>query len=929
MVAFMASAFNTLLAGTDDVVPGTIMVKFRENMDLAASSKETGIKSIDQKLIDIGIIGIQKSFPHLRNPNSELHQVYTISYAEDMTPQEVLDRISSDHSIDYAEPKYIQELFEVPDDPLYSASRTYMAYINLPEAWEIAKGGAGNIVIALIDDGVDMDHGDLVDNLWVNPGEIPGNGIDDDQNGYIDDLHGWNFANNTNNPNGISGSPGYTGHGTRVSSLFATTNNNTMLSGASWNCELMVLNAAYLNVGGAIQWGYESMIYAAENGASIISNSWGRRGGYSQLEAEITAYVQSLGVIIFGASGNVNLNADFNPSYPGGYDDVLSVGSTGASNDIRSGFSCYGTSVDIFAPGENVKTFSDNGNVNAQTGSGTSYATPLAASVAALIWTANPDWTAAMVREQLRTTSIPIDAANPTYSGKLGHGRIDALAALTQEPGPSVRVSDYSILNSMGSSDILAGDTLTISVELTNYLAPVSGLNLNFSATHPSVNVMDGEHSIVSVEQNETVQKTFSVILDNGLDPDLIIAIYVDLNDGGSYTDRDMFRLYFYPADHINISTGSFQSSIHSDGNVGWGDLGQTTGQGFMYNGADLLPEAGLMLGRSASQISDNIRNETGLEQDNDFRSLTVLESKANPVYTGDIFHTFDDLYAEDPLGLIIEQEILFGSADIPVLNKGVGFIYKIHNPADTTVHDIRFGMFADWDLQSEGLDEVEYIASEKLAYFTNSDQSPNLFAGIMIGNNDHDLNVSIIDNQAFLDDGFSPEEKWNFLSNPHEQELHASNGSVLLSVAPFDLLPRHGLTFMYYMIVADSYSDMITTARTVQSIFDNAFTTEYVAVESGVQPLQPHLYPNFPNPFNPTTKIRYSVPVDGNVSLSIFDVTGRLIQSYEQSHVQPGSHFQEWNALDQNGRRVDTGIYFCRLQMSEFSQTIKMVYLE
>ena len=396
-------------------------------------------------------------------------------------------------------------------------------------------------------------------------------------------------------------------------------------------------------------------------------------------------------------------------------------------------------------------------------------------------------------------------------------------------------------------------------------------------------------------------------------------------------------RLYYFPAEQLDISTGAIQTTIHSNGHIGWGDLQQTVGQGFIFQGQDLLPEQGLLIGRSPDQISDNLRNENNTEQDTDFRSRSVLETKSNPIYRGDIYHSFDDLNGENPMGLIIEQELLFGSASIPVLDRSVAMIYKIHNPTDSTISDISLGVFADWDLHSEGLDEIEYDANRKLVIFNNSGESPARYAGLLLANNEHDIIASIIDNDTSLGDGFTDEAKWEFLSTSHSDDLTGANGSAMLSVAPFDLIPHHSIPFMYSLIVATSLSDLVTTAGTIQSIYDTAFALEYVGIDDQAQQQSYRLVSNYPNPFNPSTTIAYELPQASQVSLKVYDISGRFVISLNDAPQQAGYHTSHWNGLDHLGNQVSTGVYFAQLQVvdpakngaGDFSKTIKMMYLK
>ncbi|WP_170863959.1 S8 family serine peptidase, partial [Microcystis aeruginosa] len=305
------------------------------------------------------------------------------------------------------------------------------ADIDAPEAWDIQTGNP-NLVIGVIDTGVDYNHQDLVGNIWTNPGEIANDGIDNDGNGYVDDIRGWDFAYNDNNPSDVQG------HGTHVSGTIAGKGNNGVgVTGVAWNAKIMPLK--FLNDQGS---GYTSdailaINYATDKGVKLTNNSWGG-GGFSQgLYNAINAAGQA-GALFIAAAGNSGQNADIYPMYPAAYDlaNIISVASTTRTDDL-SWFSNYGlTSVDLGAPGSDIYSTTPGNSYGFK--SGTSMASPHVAGAAALLWSQNPTWTAQQVKNTLMNTGDPLASlAGKTVSGK----RLNVFNALAAANLPSVTVS--------------------------------------------------------------------------------------------------------------------------------------------------------------------------------------------------------------------------------------------------------------------------------------------------------------------------------------------------------------------------------------------------------------------------------------------------------------------------------------------------------
>jgi subtilisin family serine protease len=315
----------------------------------------------------------------------------------------------------------------IPNDPDYS-SQYHHPLMQNNLAWDYTYGNP-DIVVGITDDGVQTTHSDLSENIWVNPGEIPGNGIDDDGNGYIDDVNGWDFSSGNNNPNPNTSSDD---HGTHVAGISAArTDNGIGISGVSGHSTILPLQ--FYGVG---SWTAavcnETFTYAADNGAHIVNTSYNINGFVG--DPVFTAgmqYMHDAGVLHFNSGGN---GSELNPARQAFHQSLLVV-STDAS-DLKSSFSNYGTGMDISAPGSNVYSTITNNGYGFK--SGTSMAAPNAAGAAALIWSANPEWNSYQVAAQLLATADNIDGVNPSYAGLLGAGRVNTFTAMSTTLGAPV-----------------------------------------------------------------------------------------------------------------------------------------------------------------------------------------------------------------------------------------------------------------------------------------------------------------------------------------------------------------------------------------------------------------------------------------------------------------------------------------------------------
>jgi len=332
----------------------------------------------------------------------------------------------------------IQFAMAIPNDPTWS-SLWDKQRINCPDAWDW-ETGITNIIVAVIDGGVDLDHPDLAAHLWRNPGEagaLATNGLDDDGDGYVDDWIGWDFGHSDKNPddNGdedYDGTFSAGGHGTYCAGIVgAIGNNSNQVVGVCWNVTIMALKAAQYSVSKMVMFSNKAeaaMKYAADHGAKVVSFSYGNPGGGSAYYTGVN-YLNSNGVLFVAAAGNDGTNNDVVAYEPAGVNlpNVIAVASCSYPiNETLSSFSNYGSNtVDIVAPGEYIYSTTHDGNIGYN--QGTSMATPEVAGAIALLYSYDPDL------PYLTCKQMILDGVNifPAYSNKcVSHGRLNVAKSL-------------------------------------------------------------------------------------------------------------------------------------------------------------------------------------------------------------------------------------------------------------------------------------------------------------------------------------------------------------------------------------------------------------------------------------------------------------------------------------------------------------------
>lgn len=360
-----------------------------------------------------------------------------------------------------------------PNDPFFS-ELWYLNAIDAPTAWDTATGSS-SVIVAVLDTGIDLDHEDLSDAVWTNPGEIAGNHKDDDGNGYVDDVHGWDFVDSDNDPTPVPSEeePDAASHGTLIAGEIGAMGNNAIgMVGVNWDVSIMPVRMLGDDGSGSEMDAADAIRYAIENGARVINLSFAGDQAHAALTNAVKeAYAQ--GVVVVAAMGNDGRNTDRTPVYPACLrtDDVDWVIGVTASTESNRGadFTNYGAiCADIAAPGTNIQglAYADGSAEYSEEylgmWNGTSMASPLVAGAAALLFSEYPSLSAEDIRNILKLSVDPIRGTGyPT--GALGAGRLNIANALTLAASyaPSEDTSESSTDESTDAEEITDPPTST------------------------------------------------------------------------------------------------------------------------------------------------------------------------------------------------------------------------------------------------------------------------------------------------------------------------------------------------------------------------------------------------------------------------------------------------------------------------------------
>ncbi|MDP2172535.1 MAG: S8 family serine peptidase [Candidatus Cloacimonadaceae bacterium] len=493
------------------------------DFSLENSIVRTGISSFNELATMYRFTGLDQMHAYVKVPTWNdngvyLQNLYRVRLESDDMIDAAVEALAKDPNIIYAELEGINRSKFVPNDPMVTQQYTH-ARIRSYDAWDYIQG-SHNVLIGITDSGVKWNHPDLRANIWINPAESPGmtinwdagtitggNGVDAGEGGNkIDDLVGWDFYNNDNNP---IQTYVQNDHGTHVAGCAAAVGNNAIgVAGTSPIASILSCKgSSNTSPSSGISYAYDQVKYSAEIGAHIINASWGGSGGGAYPNS-IVNYATALGSLVIAAAGNNNTEHTASyQDYPADCTNALCVASTG-QNDVKSNFSDFGAPIDICAPGEGIlSTIISNNGYDAY--DGTSMASPNVSGVAALVKAMHPNLTPAQLMQRLMATADYIYHVNPNHMNKLGAGRVNAFSATMFDKIPYITIEDKLLEEISGDGDGVPnpGETIRLKVMLNNYLDPHTGLSwltaqnlvATLSTNYPGVTITQNTASFGSL----------------------------------------------------------------------------------------------------------------------------------------------------------------------------------------------------------------------------------------------------------------------------------------------------------------------------------------------------------------------------------------------------------------------------------------------
>jgi serine protease len=906
---------------------GVILVKRQVSLSKGSVLWQETLRKIDA-------IQVSREFP-MHPSGSPLSSIYRIEIPLSSDVYAAAEQCLDDPQVAWAEPVYLRRLHYQVNDP-QAISQWHLDSLHCAQAWDLSRGDA-SIVIGIVDTGVELTHPDLQANIWTNPHEIANDGIDNDNNGYIDDVHGWDFGNDDPDPNPSSNATASERwHGTTVAgTASAVTDNGVGIAAPAFNAKIMAVKVARDDDADQnIIDGYRGMVYAVDQGADIINCSFGGAGA-SNAEREVIEYASGQGVVVVASSGN---SGDSTPEYPATYPSVLSVGSVDYSG-YRSHFSNYGPEIDVSAYGENIYTCTINRGYRSV--SGTSYSSPLTAGVLALVKAFHPEWTAEQVREQVRVSALPIDQMNPRFEGLLGFGRVDAFSALTVT-SPAIRLVHLQITEGADSNQdgVLApGETAEIVFTLKNYLAPSGPVSIHLST----------DQSVVTLENPDF---TFSGLatFDSLTNPDRPLPLQIDSQakrgteviiqlhiQSGSYSDQEQFTIEIAP-DYKSFAGSHVVLTLTSAGSLGFADYPDNTrGAGFLYGIENLLFEGAFLAAVSSDSVSDTARGANQDKSNHDFEATPDgFVQMRNPPQLGDVegVAKFSDAQAINGMGLEVETR-LFAFNQAPDENY-VLLAYQLK--ASKSLNDCYAGLFMDWDVGDEGLNASSnrhgYDTALNMAYIY--DPATNLYGGLQIFPGSYAVNYRSIFNPDDIYDGFTDWEKWDYLTHGIQTDTLTipEDYSHLLGAGPIKIGAQDTAYLGFAVLAGEGLENLKASARAARIQWQNYASLIAIPVPAEPPDTAFALYPARPNPFSGETTLLFEIPESGHVRISVYDMLGRFVTGLYDDNlaVSTSSHDPAsviWNGTTRTGSKAASGLYFICLEYLSYRIVRKVILLQ
>ena len=834
-------------------IPGEVIIKFKPTTRIQLGKTGRGTLSTGFPALDILFEKFQGQdlkpiFPGHVRPSApdavDLTRFFSFRFGDGSDPQKVAGALQRTGVIEYAEPRFIRYLDFTPNDPDYDR-QWYLRKIQADKAWDLTKGDT-SVVIGIVDTGIDWNHEDLRENIWRNPrpGQNPN---------FPADSIGWDFGGLNGTPDNNPDEDG-PDHGTFIAGLAsAATDNNIGVAGVGFRCKIMAVKASRNDVRsnfGApfILYGYEGMVYAADNGASIINASWGGPG-YSRFEQEVVNYVHGKGALVVAAAGN---NSNIEPIYPSGYAHVLAVGATD-STDQRSnwggGFaSNFGPHVGVSSPGTGIyNTFKSPRYVEL---SGTSMSTAIVSGTAALVKSLHATWTPDQVAQQIRVTADPIDGLNPSFPKQLGFGRVNAFRAVSDTSSPGVQMVTFALSDSIGGNNdrsIDPGETIRVLGQFTNFLRPTLNATAELTTSDPSITITNATVALGALGTLETVtngHSPFVFRVASSIPENHKVIFYVNFRDE-AYRDYTGFTVVMNTT-FKNHNANNITMTVTSKGALAFNDYPTNLqGTGFIFHpgGNDnLLFEGAFMAGTDVAHVVDVARSENQAVQSRDFIPENRFSFLEPPLISDqDGLSVFTDAAAgENQIGLRTKLET-YAFKD-PANENYIILKYTLVNRKTTPIANFHVGLYLDWDLGSVTRNIARYDSLHRLGYVLDTDPSGSrTYAGTMLlrpGRAQFRAIANDGDDSWQVYDGFTKAEKWQALSSGIDHpQAGPTDVSFVIGTGPISISGNDSITVGFAVLAGPSLSHLQTTSEAAKAKYDSLsreFATTRIVAFSG-----------------------------------------------------------------------------------------------
>ncbi|MFZ5434446.1 MAG: S8 family serine peptidase [Calditrichota bacterium] len=800
---------------------------------------------------------------------------------------ELVSLLRNDPRVEYVEPRvprYLDDLCEdrgnpfgsldgVPNDPYYN-QQWGLRIMEAEAAWNITRGDP-SVAIAVLDLGVDFTHPELIHARWENTQEVNGfAGVDDDGNGYVDDIYGWDFVDGDGEPlpNPLAGAES---HGTHVAGLASAARNNGQgIAGLAPDCQIMGVR---VGGEGSIDYGYDGIYYACRSGAKVINCSWGG-DAESAYERDIIEYVLDQGCVVVASAGNSHVQ---DRHYPAGIEGVLSVAAS-RMDDLAANFTQFGTWVKVSAPGVvMISTIcTDGAGHGYDVWQGTSMSAPLVAATCGLVASRFPGISGREIMARVLSSCDPMDDINPDYAGLLGFGRVNAWRALEDSlPGLRLGKPSFHEIEGNGDGRIRAGEKAEVRISIFNdwmdaqtVVGYVATTSADVSLRNPVLvfgNIPRGgpymSTTAMEVQLSETVARGF------------ILPLSIDLvGANGRVVGRGTTVVYL-DSTFVNVDNGQLSLGFAENGCLGYKDYVHRTylGDGLrlsersnaLYHGSFVLAADGLVsdnaYGNSAYNRFDWVTTDDNIAH---FVSSDRADIEARAV--------FEDRQTDIPLFAQVNAACLgWQSAND---NQYLILEYAVENRSVNPWNETYAGFFLDWDLGPSGGNRAGYDEESDIA-FVQATAPGHPLAGI-VPLHDAWSTFYVVDNRAEIDPpgNWSDSLKWALLQQGMGTiREHPLDLSFLIACGPFAMAGHETRTFAYAMVSGEDIQDLRVQAERARERYgvqrEPRRSYDVPSVKAG-------LYPN-PLPAGESPKL--VLPVRQEATVRLFNILGQQIAEY------------------------------------------------